>query len=40
MCPLGPFSLARSHIKYDGEEDILTLNLLFDIEKGDVDILP
>ena len=28
------------NIKYDGEEDILTLNLLFDIEKGDVDILP
>ena len=22
--------------KYDGEEDILTLNLLFDIEKGDI----
>jgi len=27
------------NVKYDGEDNILSLNLLFDIEKGDLDIL-
>ena len=26
------------NVKYDGEDDILTLNLLLDIEKGDLDV--
>ena len=27
------------NVKYDGEDDILTLNLLLDIEKGDLDVI-
>ena len=27
------------NVKYDGEDNILSLNLLFDIEKGDLDVL-
>ena len=27
------------NVQYDGEEDILTLNLYEDIEKGDLDII-
>ena len=26
-------------VKYDGQYDILTLNLLLDIEKGDLDVI-
>ena len=27
------------NVKYDGEDDILTLNLLLDIEKGDLNVI-
>ena len=27
------------NVKYDEEDDILTLNLLLDIEKGDLDVI-
>ena len=33
-CPLQPFFEAWFNVQYDGEEDILTLNLCEDIENG------
>ena len=36
---LVPGTMDWYNIKYDGEEDILSLNILIDIEKGDLEFL-